>query len=465
MKQKYLTATLLVGMLVLAGCGGGSSGFSQADLDEAKQDGVDSVTQRDCGEGTVAKGNECVPDPDHMSPVDMIAMASKLYVGIGDDPLEDSGNERRTAVYSGDNDVEITLNIGGGSAVMLKEDKEAMVADNHDWEGKRYHRTTPASAGMYEAIVYSNVGDPKQGRKFGSTAEVSQIGDFEYKVNSDGKLASSTVIDSNNAGKVALSGVTRSSGKETFKLPDPNTGNQQEITVPGSFHGVSGNYICDTGADRNQACSATVADEGFSLSGTWTFKPSDPNARVTDMPDQAYASYGWWLHKSADDKIYTASAFHDYKGADSSTVNLPEAGTATYMGGAAGKYALASSTGGTNEAGHFTARAMLMAKFGSRNTNMVEGTIDNFKVGDAGESRAWSVKLKEGTATDQGVITGPADGTAWTMGDDSADASGEWSGQFFEQGTDDVPGVVTGTFYTEFGRDGKMVGAFGATGQ
>jgi len=51
------------------------------------------------------------------------------------------------------------------------------------------------------------------------------------------------------------------------------------------------------------------------------------------------------------------------------------------------------------------------------------------------------------------------------MKDDSADASGEWSGQFREQGTDGVPGVVTGTFYTEFGRDGKMVGAFGATGQ
>ena len=54
-------------------------------------------------------------------------------------------------------------------------------------------------------------------------------------------------------------------------------------------------------------------------------------------------------------------------------------GTATYMGGAAGKYALRSSTGGTNDAGHFTARATLNADFSD---DSITGTIDNFMGAD-----------------------------------------------------------------------------------
>ena len=87
------------------------------------------------------------------------------------------------------------------------------------------------------------------------------------------------------------------------------------------------------------------------------------------MPDAIYASYGWWLHKSEDDsKGYTASAFvDDGKGAVRRLEGIQRIaglrGTATYVGGAAGKYALSSSTGGTNDAGHFTAKATLEADF------------------------------------------------------------------------------------------------------
>ena len=111
--------------------------------------------------------------------------------------------------------------------------------------------------------------------------------------------------------------------------------------------------------------------------------------------DTMYASYGWWLHKTADGMTYTASAFFDYKGGDG-TAELASGldtlnGTATYMGGAAGKYALSSSTGGMNDAGHFTAKAMLEADF---TDNMISGTIDNF-VGADGMSRDWSVELMD----------------------------------------------------------------------
>ena len=67
--------------------------------------------------------------------------------------------------------------------------------------------------------------------------------------------------------------------------------------------------------------------------------------------------------------------------------------TATYEGGAAGHYAFYSTTGGTNkDSGRFTARATLEVNF---NTDKATGVIDQFTTGTNGQSRNWSVVLKE----------------------------------------------------------------------
>ena len=185
------------------------------------------------------------------------------------------------------------------------------------------------------------------------------------------------------------------------------------------------------------------------------------------MPDGSYASYGWWLH-TAENGDLTASAFVDRVGAAEAASGLTALnGTATYMGGAAGKYALTSTTGGTNDAGHFTARATLEANF---TDNEITGTIDRFMGGD-GMSRDWSVELKESMIGDTGILnTTGADGgagaeTVWTIGGTDADDSGSWAGSLQENGDDGVPGIATGTFYSEYGTAGKMVGAFGANKQ
>ena len=140
------------------------------------------------------------------------------------------------------------------------------------------------------------------------------------------------------------------------------------------------------------------------------------------------------------------------------------------MGGAAGKYALYSSTGGTNDAGDFTARATLEANF---NTDKITGTIDNF-IGDDGESRNWSVELMEQGVSDGGVILGD-DGTGtvgtdekmtkWTIDDTAAAAAGQWSGTLYDNGDDGVPKVGTGTFHSTYSTSGRMVGAFGVNVQ
>ena len=406
----------------------------------------------------------------------MAATAAKLYAGIAVQNVDGAttvaagtvlADGQRAAAYNDADqpatgtaiDTQIMVGIDTAAVVGLSEDKMAMVADNHGWTGKMY-TASPTGGGTYEAVVYSNVGAPTQGLKFGSAATNS---DYEYVLDAADRNGNAnkalTYAAADHAALVSLPGVTRTAGTETFHLPDPNNGGAQYINVPGMLHGVSGTFSCapTTAAD---GCTAAVAAKGFTLAGgTWLFIPSNAEARVTDVPDADYASYGWWIHKSADGSAFTASTFADIKGtvpAASDLGNLQ--GTATYSGGAAGKYALSSSTGGTNDAGHFTASATLEADFSD---NSITGTVDNF-MGADGMSRDWSVELKKAAiATGGGISRTDANDTAWTIGGTAAGASGEWSGTLYDNGDDGVPKVGTGTFYSTYGQDGKMVGAFG----
>ena len=190
--------------------------------------------------------------------------------------------------------------------------------------------------------------------------------------------------------------------------------------------------------------------------------------------DTEYPTYGWWLHE-ATDGIATVSAFTVNRGtvevanhstdtfADGTPVKLH--GTATYKGGAAGMYALQSSTGGTNDAGHFTADAELTAKFigGDSITigHTITGTIDNF-MGSDGMSRDWSVALKEQEIAAVGSFPEISRGkTIWSMGGTAAGESGEWKGSLYKQNDGGNPTVGTGLFHSTYENAGRMVGAFG----
>ena len=407
----------------------------------------------------------------------MAATAAKLYAGISAPTTGDIANgtfnaNDRVGAYN-TAETAILVSIGDGTntptavSATLSEDEDTMVAANHGWAGKRY--ADPAGGDEYEAIVYSNVEAPTMGRKFGSPAAVTPTGAYEYQLNANGALALTSGTDDGE--RVAFTGVTRTAGTETFELPDPNPGSATVINIPGSYHGVSGTYNC-TPADAAAGCSAAVAADGFTLSSgdTWTFTPSSAQARVMDAADTAYASYGWWLRKAANDGPFTASAFVDELGTVAAASGLTALnGTATYQGGAAGKYALASSTGGTNDAGHFTARATLEADFTNNTTETaITGTIDMF-IGADGEPRDWEVALNGSQIGDTGEIGNASASTGvdtvWTIGDDAASKSGNWTGTLRNNGDDLVPQVATGTFYTEYGTAGRMVGAFGANKQ
>ncbi|MYI24115.1 MAG: hypothetical protein F4109_01600, partial [Gammaproteobacteria bacterium] len=367
-----------------------------------------------------------------MAAAAMAATAAKLYAGISA-PMGDANSPAatdRAAAYNNAGtpadstaDSHILVTIGDGTntptAVALSEDKKTMVAANHGWAGKRF-TAEPDGDGMYEAMVYSNVGSPSQGDKFGQIGVTTGATGYEYGLDASGNL----VADGGGAftwvaNRIASSRFDHSAGTKEFELGT----NDVYVSISGSYHGVSGEYRCTPAA--SSTCAVQIAANGFNLGGTadadnaftagggtWTFKPSNTEARVTDMPDTIYASYGWWIHKSEDDGTYTASAFADIKGAvpDAAGLDTLE-GTGTYMGGAAGKYALSSSTGGTNDAGHFTARATLEADFSD---NSITGTIDSF-MGADGNSRDWSVELKKAAiAAEGGISRAEANDTVWT---------------------------------------------------
>ena len=94
----------------------------------------------------------------------MAATALKLYAGL-EHGLGDATNVRTGAYGTGDNADDIAVVIDTAAVVNLSEDKDATVAAHRGWEGKMYS-ASPTGGGTYEAVVYSNVGDPTEGQKF-----------------------------------------------------------------------------------------------------------------------------------------------------------------------------------------------------------------------------------------------------------------------------------------------------------
>ena len=461
--------------LGLAACGGGDDGISVADRDaavaaeQAKTDALQmeiNALRAQLGldpeddpaasiqdlqdevarlQGQIqAAADKARMDQEKADTAAAAAMAAKLYAGIGKPMggLADGDLMTRAAGYDGTDENAFKVKIDDSGAMTLSEDKDTMVAAHHGWEGMRFAKaSSTADPNSYEAMVYSNVGKPMEGAKLMLTAGVVEQGEL-------------------TAADVVIPSITRTSGTEKIERPKSNPDGQTIFNFPGSYQGVSGTYSCTLPEAENN-CTAAVAlnGKGFTLGGaggTWTFKPSDPEDKTMSTPDAAYSSYGWWIRTDADGKVIV-SAFDTFKGttadtgaADISSLN----GTAMYMGGAAGKYALSSSTGGTNDSGHFTADVMLSADF---DENKISGMVDNF-MGADGEMRNWSVELMKSDI-------GTSKMTKWTIDGTTAAASGEWSGNLREGGTDGVPKVATGTFYSHYGSDGKIVGAFGANVQ
>ena len=337
------------------------------------------------------------------------------------------------------------------------------------WNGTMYSHSegTGAAKVSNDAVVYTNRGTGK----YLSFADAGMTVHTATSAGSDDLVGYYTVDETADLAKIMADAFTHS-GTQTHTKANAK---EDAVYIRGSFDGANGEYRC-TGA-----CSSTNDGKGAPsvLGGVWHFKP-DAGAMV-HRPDNEYLYYGWWVSKDDKGNPTAASAFAGVveptadaldNAGDLTRADLT--GTASYVGHAAGKWAMSNALDGTGDAGHFTADAELDATFTGTNPG-VTGTIDNFRLNDGDEDPDWSVSLaRGGLGASGGTITAPtADATVWSINGNKAPASGTWSGTMYDEAITDpaggpgddgsnIPTTVTGTFYSEFSTIGRMVGAFGA---
>ena len=378
------------------------------------------------------------PAADNSTVLDNIGTQSLTTAGLVIDAVAGAG-----ALPNATDPASVTLKAGDSAGSL------------GDWAGIDYALTTGTGASKLtnEARVYTNKSAAKSmsfTEKYGdANAYTASTRTFDVGISEDSKIKSSSFP---------------TAGTKTF------TGVQN---LSGTYDGASGKYKCSSD------CTATFGTAGITLSANWTFV-HDSGAQVS-TPDAHYLYFGWWVSKDKDGGPTAASAFAgmvgDVDGGDAGPQTASGGsltGSATYAGNAAGKFAMSNPLDGTGNGGHFTADAMLSAKFGSATDAGMTGTIDNFRLNDGSDDPGWSVKLARGGWGSAGAITAPGSNpTVWSINGNAAPASGTWSGQMFDEmpgnapsgDGSDVPTTVTGTFYSEFSTIGRMVGAFGATKQ
>ena len=265
-----------------------------------------------------------------------------------------------------------------------------------------------------------------------------------------------------------------------FPLPnfDRKYVNAEDLSFPGTFHGVAGTYECTT-----PPCTVSTANDGMisSTGGTWTFMPDSDMAGeiMIDLPDADHLYFGWWLKEPTDAE--GSYAFRTFSGGTvpfavgnkfTSGNNDGLIGTASYEGRAAGQYVTKDFSGGVlsgGTAGVFTATASLTAHFGGDDIAVndqfnIRGSVTAFR--DVERNRAlegWSVTLnKVGLAPGSASFGGTAgDTTTATLG--GVTGTGTWEGAFFGNArADGKPGAVAGVFDAHLPA-AHIAGGFGAT--
>jgi len=324
------------------------------------------------------------------------------------------------------------------------------------WKRGRYTADDAVASIEDTVVLFTNIGPP------GTRPFSGEGGRYGADVlDDDGNLpilaAATDAVPATDTTLIRAAGFPTGPG-----LRDHPTGAGGTVLIEGRFDGAPGTFVCAPAADS--VCRSSVsAGGGYALTGgAWKFVPAD-GATVPE-PDGEHQYFGWWLRSTGG--TYAIGAFHGGEGAATDEfANLAAlAGTATYRGPAVGQFAILREAGDA-EAGEFAASATLNVDFGDGTSpGTVTGEIDDFTVG--GQAKDWSVELGSAAIGTHGSITsGGADTalTRWTIGEDTTETTGSWSGQLHDADIDRTPTVATGVFDAVHGTIGRMTGAFGTT--
>ena len=241
---------------------------------------------------------------------------------------------------------------------------------------------------------------------------------------------------------------------------------EETIRYLGTYAGAAGVYTCVEDGVTN-SCESQGTKDGVLLSDDWTFDP-DGGAMAREA-DSEYAHFGWWWRVAADD-TYSVAVFHGHNGGgttpDSTAFNALT-DTASYVGPAAGKFAISPQLPGTEVmGGHFTATATLSVDFEKGdNGGEISGSVHDFMQDDY--ELPFEVALPKADIT----ISPTEDDFSgsdivWSISGEKSGSKGTWGGDFHNQAKNEVPTTVTGAFAATYNEEvGRIEGAFGATRQ
>ena len=320
-------------------------------------------------------------------------------------------------------------------------------------------------------VIYSNIEDAESkeiGNIYGAASGPGEPEHFDVRD------ATAVIADSDTEHDIPWSVVKRSDSTTTVLDTEDGT----LTSFAGTVSGLAGVFSCtDAGCEV-----PTIADDATVLAnaeGEWTFVPNDPNGTI-DVADLAYVSFGWWLDAIGDSDEYEFDAFASATGMGEarSVVGDTVEGGATYKGGAAGKYAILSTTDDSATGGHFTATATLTANFDANtddsdvvaNANelgvSIGGSITDFMTGDVNQP-SWKVTLTGPVTPETTIPVGGATGaTSWDTGG-AVKGAGAWNAIFYGGEAASQPAAVIGEFNAAIGGGAiaHISGAFGATKQ
>ena len=298
-------------------------------------------------------------------------------------------------------------------------------------------------------------------------AKAREIGSVYRSAADPGKPAVYEVSPAGLSSTINWEHVTRADNAHTEEDDDGTA----VLTFQGSVRGVDGSFTCSGTCDPPTATELDAHDTNpisNSDTGDWTFKPDAAKDTIDVADDDGYLMFGWWLDKG--DKAEGPFKVDTFAMAPGMTANTADQavleGTATYTGGAAGKYAIKSTTADSAEGGHFTASARFAANFEAGDDDdmiSIKGTIDDFMTGETARPN-WEVTLTvPDFAAFQEIDENTTDAKAeWDTGG-AVDGTGTWTANFWGEGDDDEPTAITGEFNAEISDIARLAGAFGAT--
>ncbi|MDE2654940.1 MAG: hypothetical protein OXI71_14135 [Gemmatimonadota bacterium] len=442
----------------------------------AQSERDDAIEERD--NATTALSDKQKEEDDEQTKRDneaMEAMAKKLFNGLKQSgaapanptPADTANRALDGGTFSSLSSMAVMVDPdGAGAAATVTVNKSSTaVPDLNGWSGADYVQTRSGTTD--HVVLYHNQGEESESfsEKHSAIIDANDGDDLGTY-----QIPNADLITESSQGFIAAGDFSMSGQKDHTDEDD------EKVEVSGSFDGVPGTYSCTQGSGT--ACSSTVTSGGgILLGGGWTFSRFSLNA-MTQTKDSNYLVYGWWSRESSagvDVATFAASkGTVQFGDTGANGIN----GTATYKGGAAGKYAVYNPLGDNSSAGAFTANAEFTADF---TNDSISGELTGFMSG--GEEKDWEVSLMVGdnnddssdgvaNITDSGIVNGGSPSTVWTMDGMSDDPRGTWAGHFHGSNsatavsTTATPPAVTGTFtamYEVGGLEiGQMAGAFGA---